>query len=353
MKSFDIEAKNAKSLIFPHKKIALDELRQIDGPIFELNGVDITFDHRVIDRLNAEIGTSRSQLQTVRNASGDTGEVNFRNYLSMARSLAERKEVVIMADPSSRKVVNVIIPKNDFIPIDQFFDFAGLFMEDAGYDFEQMRTSVAGEMEIIVYMQSLNPTVVEFAPGEETVTDGAFLRWTGDAIELGNLYTRQVCVNGMTETVERKRGTLTKFNPGEVKRIIMLAKSRELPTIGFEKYKQKALEAITTPCSLGELRLLHGRLQRIGANLHPEVIDGIIPYIEYDNHFKSRGVDTKHQGPIIKTDITAWQLFNRLTDFASHTELLEQYDSTRHVIQNMATTFLKADRDIKQYIEYV
>lgn len=353
MNNFELETKRAKNLIFPHKKIALDELRQIDGPLFELNGIDLTFDQRVIDKLNAEIGTSRRQLEIVRNASGNSGEVNFRNFLSVAQCLAQRKEVVIIADPTSKKIINVIIPKNDFIPIDQYFDFACILMEEAGYEYERMNTSLSGAMETNIYMQSQNPTTRQFAPGEETMIDGAFLQWTGDSIVLGNYYTRLICSNGATEIVERKRSTLTTFSPQEVKRIIKLARSRELQQIGFENYRKKALESMDTFCSLRELRSVSRRLVGSNTGLTEESVETIVPLKEYEEHFKSRGIDTKRQESVIKTGTTIWQLYNNLTDFASHTELLPYEDSTRHVIMNTASDFMKSKHDIQQYIEYV
>lgn len=352
MTDFLSQAARTEQQLFPHKKVSLGDLRQIDGPLFDLNGVDIVFEPSVVDSLNRQIGTSRSQLNLVRNASGEVGQVNFRNFLSDAVTLADNKDVVIIASPETRHIVNVIIPKHEFIPPKQFFDFAGLFMDEAGYEFEKMESFSNGRFDIMIYMQSRTPTIKQFAPGEDTITDGAYLHWTGDQVELGNYYTRLVCTNGTTATVKKQQTKLHSFNPAEVYRIIQLAKSRELPKIGFQTYEEKALEAMDTKCSLSELRGLSSGLTGRRTGLSSEIVDTFLPTKKYEEYFMARGGDIKQQSKLMKTDLSVWTVFNMLTAFATHTTLLPPEDGARSLILNAATQFLQADRDIKHYIEY-
>lgn len=287
----------------------------------------------------------------VRNASGDVAQVNFRNFLSDASSVVYNKDVVIIASPETRHVVNVLIPRHEFIPPRQFFDFAQLFMDDAGYEFEKMEANSGGRFDIMIYMQSWVPTVRQFAPDEDTITDGAYLRWTGDQIELGNFYTRLVCTNGATDIVARKQSKLQSFTPSEVSRLITLAKSRTLPKIGFQTYEEKALEAMETHCSLAELKSLSHSLTGHNCGISPQTVDSFLPTRQYEKHFAARGIDVKQKARLIKTDLTAWDVFNRLTAFASHTTLLAPEDGARSHILNAASRFLQAERDIKHYIE--
>lgn len=138
MTNFSSQAARIEHQLFPHKKVALGDLRQIDGPLFDLNGMDIVFEPSAVDSLNRHIGTNRTQLNMVRNATGDIGQVNFRNFLSDATTLDNNKEVVLIASPETRRIVNVLIPKHEYIPPQHFFDFAQLFMDEAGYDFEKI-----------------------------------------------------------------------------------------------------------------------------------------------------------------------------------------------------------------------
>lgn len=352
MTHFSSQAQRVEQQLFPHKMVSLGDLRQIDGPLFDLNGIDLVFEPSVVDSLNRQIGTSRGQLDMVRNASGDVGQVNFRNFLSDAVCFAKNKDVVIIASPHTRHIVNVLIPQQEFIPAREFFDFAELFMDEAGYEFEKMETRGGGQFDVMLYMQSRNPTVRQFALGEDTITDGAYLRWTGDQIELGNFYTRLVCTNGATDTFTKKQTKLQSFTPSEVHRMIDLAKSRELPKIGFQTYERKALEAMDSQCSLAELQGLSSRLTGLRIGMSPEIVDAVLPTRRYEDYFRARGVDIKRQGRVVKTDLTVWAVFNLLTAFATHTDMFVPEDGTRSAILHTATSFLQAERDIKHYIEY-
>lgn len=352
MTNFISQVERIEQLLFPHKQVSLGDLRQIDGPLFDLNGKELVFEPSVADTLNRQIGTSRRQLDLIRHASGDVGQVNFRNFLSDAVSFVHNKDVVLIASPDTHRVVNVLIPRHNFIPARQFFDFAQLLMDESGYEFEKMESRCDGRFDIMLYMQSRNPTIRQFAPGEDTVTDGAYLRWTGDQIELGNYYTRLVCTNGATDTVAKKQTKMHSFNPSEVHRMIDLAKSRELPKIGFQSYERKAIEAMATQCSLAELQGLSSYLTGRDAELLPEIVDSFLPTRKYEEYFAARGVDIKRNGKLIKTDLSVWAVYNTLTGFASHTDLIAPEDGARNTIRHAANRFLQAERDIKHYIEY-
>lgn len=352
MTNFTSQAQRIERQLFPHKMVRLGDLRQIDGSLFDLNGVDLVFEPSVIDSLNRRIGTSRTQLNMVRNASGDVVQVNFRNFLSDAATFTDNRDVVIIASPETRHIVNVVIPTHEFIPARQFFDFAQLFMDEAGYEFERMETSGSGRLDIMLYMQSRTPTVRQFAPGEDTITDGAYLHWTGDRIELGNFYKRLVCGNGAIATVKKKQTALLSFSPQEVCRMINLAKSRELPEIGFRTYAMKAVEAMDTQCSLAELQGLSAALTGRRTGLSQETVRSFLPTREYEEYFSARGVDIRRQGKLVKTDLTAWAVFNLLTAFASYTDRLAPEDGARGMILHAAMQFLQAERDIRHYIEY-
>lgn len=231
MTDFEIQAQQARERTLPHKTITLDRLRQIDDRLFDLDGMDVTLTPGAMDRLNTEIDISRSQLNVVKQASGDGADANFRNYMAMAQSITRQKEIVVVADPKTRTIVNLFAPQKQFITLDQFFDFVFIFMENAGYTFERMVSSDSGTLDNIVYMQNEHPTIDSFAPDEDTVTNGAFIRRSGDAIELGNYFTRLVCTNGMTQTVERQRGVMHTFNPQEARRLIEMADNDQLAAI--------------------------------------------------------------------------------------------------------------------------
>ena len=87
MTDFNDRATLIEKKLFPHKKVALGDLRQIDGPLFDLNGLDLVFEPSVLNTLNRQIGTNRSQLDIVRNASGDM--VPFASFGSVEEVMGQ------------------------------------------------------------------------------------------------------------------------------------------------------------------------------------------------------------------------------------------------------------------------
>lgn len=50
---------NASKIISPHKVVRLDEIKQVEGEVFNVSGIDLEMSPKVIDKLNGSIGTSK------------------------------------------------------------------------------------------------------------------------------------------------------------------------------------------------------------------------------------------------------------------------------------------------------
>lgn len=351
LQSFRQKRQQYREQIFPHKIVRLDELRQVDDTLFEIDGQDITLGRGAIRTLTREIGSSARQIDTVRGASGTGGVANFRNYLSAAQGMMCERHAVLLADPGKKEVVDIIIPKKDFMPIDQFFDFAEFFMDATDTYPEKVEASLEGKMDVMVYLQSNHPETTSFAPGEDFISNGLFLKWTGDTVSLGNYFVRLVCSNGNTRQENRQLTTSYTLSTNDVNRLVQQACSQQMQEHNVELFKQRALSAQDSFASLRELRAPWSWLNK-NLTLADEVVSEIVPYTEYEQHFATRGINTKQLEAQIKTDITIWQLFNNLTQFATHTTLLAPDDVKRNDIGNMAFNLLTTKHDITNYIEY-
>ncbi len=143
------------------------------------------------------------------------------------------------------------------------------------------------------------------------------------------------------------------FNTGTVlDKLLKLASSRETFAGGFHKFEEKALEACSTAVSLRELGLVNAGLRGPLIGLSPKVAAGIAPYEECRKHLFERGINVKGIEKQVKTGLTWWQLFNRLTEFATHSPCLAPDDILRGVIMKKAMSSLYAKHDIINYIEY-
>lgn len=345
--------RTAQESIFPHKIVRLDQISQLEEDVFSVDGLDIKMTPRATKKLNTLIGTTNRQLRTVRNFSGGMGQSNFRNYLSVAISANEEKNIVILADPNSQVISNVIVPKVDFIPVDMFFDFAELFIEETHSVIEKMQHSLNGDMDIILYFKHQYPMIKSIADGEDFETNGFFLHWNGAKVEVGNYYTRLVCTNGQIEECRTAQSKIFSLQPESISSLLNFAKSDSLFKIGFSHFEQKVKRAITTKASLNELHFVSDNLAGHSIGLPSQLVESLSGYEANKGMFERLGADVRSYSSLMKTDSTIWTIYNKLTAFATHTELLEKSDIKRKAINNVAIKLLQKDYDIKNYIEYV
>ncbi len=335
----------------PHKMVRLDEIRQVDKEVFSVDDTDVIFSPRAQKKLMHAIGTNRTQLKSVRGLSGDEGQTNFSNYLTVAKNMEGSKNVVLMADRDEKIVTNIIVPKKDFIPVDDFFDFAELFIDSTSFEIESIQYSNFYEMDVVMYMQNRDPQIVKFAPDEEFISNGAYLHWDGVSIEVGSYYVRLVCTNGQTSQIRHRDARIFTIQEADVRRILAAATSDRVLMSGFEDFRQKVYDAMQTKVSLRELTGVHKFLTRGRLALPAEVVAPITMLEDNRRRFEARGVHMAGNEERIKTDVGWWELYNRLTAFATYNTIMEPHDIRRNTIASYAMTQLMKDHDIISYIE--
>lgn len=109
---------------------------------------------------------------------------------------------------------------------------------------EKVESSTINDMDVVVYLQNKNPQIVQFAPQEEFISNGAYLHWNGVSIEVGNYYVRLICTNGQTQSVRHKDASIFTLQEADVSRLLQTAMSDEVMMAGFHKFQTKALEAM-------------------------------------------------------------------------------------------------------------
>lgn len=90
--------------LWPHKTIELSELQHVCENVYSLNGVELPADSAFTSSYDQTIGINSSQRSMVKEASGETGLTNYRNYINVAANLQKPKSVVIIASPESRQL---------------------------------------------------------------------------------------------------------------------------------------------------------------------------------------------------------------------------------------------------------
>lgn len=330
--------------------VDVQEIEHFGRNVFSVQGTNVLATDFVAKALDKYTGFSDEQQSFIAKATGEEGVRDFRNYLAAASSIANPTKVALVANPESKTIINVIPVKDDLITSESFFDFAEMFMDSNNLfptTYEMGANASAG---ITLHMGSNTPEVRAFAPGEDTLINSYFLKWNLGQIELGRYYERLVCANGATEMVQSVKAKMTALDDKSIRGILSIPKSAGMLDMSYERFSNKALTAMNTRASLSELNHIYKVLGKFA--VCEDSIKQIAPYQEELNAYLDAGYDLHAFLPKeTLASMNVWDLFNRVTQYASHTIEWSDNDNRRTMLQNAAFDFLNRPRDIKSYID--
>lgn len=316
--------------------------------VYRVDGAEVLVNDMVSRQLDEIIGLTPKQEKVVRNASGETGVRDFRNYLATAGSMFKPVSLALIANPSSRTVSGMIPIKEEPIPADAFFDFLELFLEKNGLypsRYEMPYDIAAG---LTLYLDSDRPEIRTIAPGEEFLVNSYYVKWNLGQIELGRYFERLVCTNGQTERVRHKDARIFSVQPDRISAMVDLPGNRELLSCAFERFRGKALEAMEVRASMAELKLVADKLDDFLVDSRSAM--AIAPYGDQLQMYANAGYDpTPGMMKQMKAGMSVWELYNSVTDYASNNTVWPEDDNRRGMLQMSAFNFLLRERDIKKY----
>lgn len=113
--------------------------------------------------------------------------------------------------------------------------------------------------------------------------------------------------------------------------------------------KEIAQTASQTPASLNEVYCGRKLLTRHGA---PEdLAEQLMPYSRLLNQYEEHGYGSHLKISKAKSDIMMWDLYNNLTEFASHNTLWDVNDNRRSSLMQQSVGLLQRKRDIQEYYD--
>ena len=335
----------------------LDDGSEISAPyegygknVYRVEGTEVLVNDLVSRQLDEIIGLTPKQAKVVRNASGETGVRDFRNYLATAGSMIKPVSVVLIANPSSRTVSGLVPIKEDPITSDAFFDFLDLFLEKnqlAPVRYEMAYDIAAG---LTLFLDSQNPDVRQIAPGEDFLVNSYYLKWNLGQIELGRYYERLVCSNGQTEIIRHKEARLTSLREEKIDGILDIPRDREFLTSSFERFGGKAREAMEVRASVAELKFVSEKLDAYLVDSRSAA--DIAPFGDELQRYADAGYDCESfHLKSMKASMSVWELYNAVTDYASNNPVWSREDNRRGMLQAEALKFLMRERDIRNYAD--
>lgn len=346
---FQLKKQQFMQGLWPHKTIALGELAPIGEDVYSIEGTEIPANSMFTNTYDRIIGIDRRQKKIVKEASGETGLKNYRNYINVASNMQNPRNVVIIASPQDRQLTAIIPIVDEYISPSLFFDFAEMMEEETGYMLSDIKFNNSESPLITITYINPQGNTHPFAPGEDFMMDGFYLTWTPSHIELGHYYERLVCANGQTVSEERTDATIYRLSSNEIHKMIANVKNKLFYTQGIEQFGKLFAIASTSRISLSEM----GKAQKIliAQGVEKEYVETLIPYEKVRFSYKHAGYYDPHKEHLMKGSGTIWDTYNTLTQFATHTPLWEYHDHRRINIMNGAVSLLKKKPDIVNYMD--
>ena len=341
----------------PFRIVDLAQIKKVDKDVLSINGMEIKASKTATQVLDEMIGFKKKQGRSIEKAYGTSNMHFFWNYLATAESLTKETKVALVADPKKKVVCDAIVLQQEAIMAEQFFDIAELVMDAGNLSPASYEKSNDGAG-LILKMQSNNPiyqnlthSLLKDEVGEEFITNNYYMKWSLGNVELGRYLERVVCSNGQIVTEEDSISRIYSTNNVAVNALIgTLALSKGADPV-FERFKAKALTAMECRASMAEMFIMKEKLQQL--RLEKDQISIINPYYEEMKMYSDRGynLDTVEKKRLAMSSLKVWELYNNLTEFATHTPLWKETDHRRSILQMEATRFLHRRRDIRRYAD--
>ncbi len=352
---FEYEVLKQKALANqrPYLQFQLKDLRFLEktsngDSVISVKGNELIAPQKVVDGFDKQSGLSLQQKKTVFNAGGEDSLRDIRNYLSSAKSVTSSKSYVIYVHPTSRVVERVLPVLGSVISLEAFFMLAEMFMNHHNLLPEAFEYSPLWDGHLTLRMAHQVPDVQSLRRGEEFELSGYYMRWTGNQIELGLYLMRLVCSNGQTRQLGRSTGfRIVNLDAKDVDTLLRVPDSKSLINGSLDEFRHDAGLAMATPASMAELKSV--RLMLYHMAVPEEECERIAPYEADLNAYKQKGFD--HIDPKnTVSSVNTWELYNRLTAFATHTDLWAPNALARDLLLQNAEAFLGKQRDIKSYV---
>ncbi|WP_308555655.1 hypothetical protein [uncultured Porphyromonas sp.] len=333
----------------PQKEVDLAEIQHESDQLYTVDGVEVLASKHFADSYDALIGIKPKQKALVRNASGETGLSNYRNYQSVAMSIHRPQRVLLVASPESRQLTEIIPIVEEYIAPTLFFEFAEMVAHETGYEIVGVHYRPSDSIRVTITFQSRESRPELFLPGEDFLMDGFYLSWDPASVSAGHYFERLACSNGQTVRERHSDGMAHRLGEQEMRQMIGLLRSEDFRLMGAETFRDLIATAYESRISLAEMKSCQRTLLSLGVS--KVMAEEMVPYETLCKSYLQAGTYDSQKERITKGEGTVWDAYNVLTEFATHTTLWGAQDHKRISLMNKATTMLRKKPDIVSYIE--
>ncbi len=323
------------------REVAVGDIEAIDEKHYNVAGITVEVIPDVARRLDKLIGTNRQQMDQVKKYYGDRGATNLRNYLG--KSVKPSKKIVLQASPSTGKITSVERIGEHMIVPNTFFDFADMFMDQNDYLPYKLQFN---NNRIHLMLEAVNPQYHSLLKGDDVLSNGIMLSWQPGHMDVSNFYVRLVCTNGMTSTITDNLAHTSTATPEDLFQMLNLPHNKLLMHDNLAILQEKVIEAAQCTASLREMKTAKELLLDNG--VEDVIAEEYVPYKTIVKEYKEAGhrINAKNRA-FAEGNMNIWELYNNLTEFATHNLALSQHDPRRTSILNESMNLLNKERDLK------
>ncbi|MBR5639534.1 MAG: hypothetical protein IKW83_07195 [Muribaculaceae bacterium] len=323
------------------REAAVEDIEALDDKHYKVAGMTVEVIPDVARRLDKYIGTNSQQVGQVKRYYGEYGATNLRNYLG--RSVKPGKKVVLQANATTGKVTGVERIGEHMIVPQTFFDFADMFMDRNNYLPHKMEFR---DNRIHLMLEATNPQYHSLLKGDDVLSNGIMLSWQPGQMAVSNFYVRLVCSNGMTRVIDENVARTSTATPQVLTEMLYLPDNQLLMSTNLSTLQEKVIEAARCRASLREMKTAKEILLSNGVD--DVVAEEYVPYKELVKEYKEAGhrINAKNRA-YAEGNQNVWELYNNLTEFATHNHEFTSHDPRRTSILIESMNLLDKERDLK------
>lgn len=337
------------SRICPYfRVVSRGELVSVGQDSVNIGGIVLKTSPLIAAQIDEFIGVTRKQVKAVDSSFGVQGASNFRNYMSLARSIKETDSLALVADPKERAIKAVIPVKASVIAPSAFFDFLEMFMNDNGYTPDAVESDEDGTG-LVVRLHPDTEHYTELTKDDRIIDNGLWFSWNPGEIEGGNYYVRQVCSNGQTAMAKHNLAHTYTLDEKRIRELLAVTEDEDFMKTKIGDFVTSAKVAMLTDASVREVGKANNLLQRVG--VQEKTCEELAPISQLEDDYSKAGYSVNASVETgMRSNIKMWTLYNSITEYASHTTDWNENDSRRTSLMMRITKLLLAKRDIKEYI---
>lgn len=312
------------------KVVGLTELDIVSSSLIEYGGVTFEMTEDAWKNLIKLTGLSIGVVSEINKALGEKTSKDLLNMMRVALSdNNDKRRICIMFSKKTSKIVGFTKSTEQVLGNNAFFSlFERTMNNHSGMEIKNMAINENGNVELTVLNNNWEFNVGDGSTNlcDEYFKSGLAFINTPDATIVNPFAERLVCTNGMITAEKGLSLILKKASAGEVSQFFDKVTNLK-GTINFDQeLKKRIIRMMDSQASFSEMLFARKACEYEISNLK-EVgnltkLEEFIPVSEVKQAFLRKNIDlnmlSDKDYKKIRTQLTVWELVNRLTDLSSH-----------------------------------